>query len=72
MTRQKRQRGRQLLQWLTSKLKDSLQNGRYFFAFFRRARSGRGERDTRGTAGKVRLLRARLKNAKNSACSPGY
>ena len=37
---------RQLLQWLTSKLKDRLQNMRYFLAFFRRARNGRGERDT--------------------------
>ena len=36
------QKSRQLLQWLTSKLKDSLHNGRYVFAFFRRARSGRG------------------------------
>ena len=65
-------RGRQLLQWLTSKLKDSLRNRRYVSAFFRRARSGRGERDTRGTAGKMRLLRACLKNATDSACSAGY
>ena len=65
-------RTRQLLQWLTSKVKHRLQNMRYFLAFFRRARSGRGERDTPATAGKARLTRARLKNAKNNACSTGY
>ena len=42
MTRQKTQRGRQLLQWLTSKLKDSLQNRRYVFAF-----SGEHEADVK-------------------------
>lgn len=63
---------RQLLQWLTSKLKDILLNRRCFFLVFRRTRSGRWERDTRATAGKVRLLRASLENAKNSAFSTGY
>ena len=63
MTRQKRQRGRQLLQWLTSKLKDSLQNRCYFFAFFRRVSEADVELKIRAT-GNVRLLRALLKNAK--------
>ena len=63
VTRQKRQRGRQLLQWLTSKLKDSLQNRRYFFAFFRRVSEANVELKILAT-GDVRLLRARLKNAK--------
>ena len=63
VTRQKRQRGRQLLQWLTSKLKDSLQNRCYFFAFFRRVSEADVELKIRAT-GNVRLLRALLKNAK--------
>ena len=63
VTRQKRQRGRQLLQSLTSKLKDSLQNRRYFFAFFRRVSEADVELKILAT-GDVRLLRARLKNAK--------
>ena len=54
----------------------SLHNRRYFFAFFRRARASarraRSARHARPLRARLALALARLKNAKNSACSAGY